>query len=156
MPERNFVFAVEPSGRLYRSLLDCGLGFCAKALLVVRADLGLSPGADQLLSNLCKQDCEVREDSKWPGTVLFDETALVYEMPYGVDVANVLAMAVDAIFEWQQPKRPEDLCLLRADGSAWLTSIAHERDAFLTLRDEEVPLVKRDCPQLHEALLLEG
>lgn len=155
MSERNFVFAVEPSGRLYRSLLDCGLRFCAKVSLVVRADLGLTPEAERLLSELCKQDCHVRQGREWPGTILFDETAQVYEIRYGVDVANLLAVAADGIFDWQQPSRPEDLCLLRADGSAWLTSIVHEHDAFLTLRDEEVTVVKQKDPELHAALLLE-
>ena len=156
MPERNFVFAVEPSGHLYRSLLDCGLGFCAKAILVVRPNLGLTREAEQLLSDLCKQDCEVRDGREWPGTILFDEAARVYEMGYGVDLSDILAAAVDGVFDWQQPYRPEDLCLLRADGSPWLTSIVHERDAFLTLRDEEVAAVERQCPELHAALLPEG
>ncbi len=150
------MFAVEPSGHLYYSLLECGLAFCAKAILVVRADLGLTQAAAQLLTDLCKQNCEVTERREWPGTVLLDKTARVYEMRYGVDVSNILAAAVGGVFDWQQPCRPEDLCLLRADGSSWLTSIAHERDAFLTLRAEEVAVVERECPELHAALLPEG
>lgn len=155
LSEHNFVFATEPSGRLYRSLLDCGLRFCAKAILVIQPDLGLDSEAKQLLSDLCKLGCEVIERGVWSGTVLFNETARVYEIPYGAAAANLLADAVDGVFDWLQPRRPEDLCLLREDGSAWLTSIVHERDAFLTLRDEEVAVVERECSELHVALLLE-
>src|SRR5215472_3137179 len=89
------MFAAEPSGRLYRSLLDCALQFCAKAILVVQADLGLDSEAEQLISDLCKLDCEVIERSEWPGTVLFNETARVYEIQYGAQAANRLAFAVD-------------------------------------------------------------
>ena len=38
---------------------------------------------------------------------------------------------------WRQPDLPEDLCLLRADGSPWLATIAHEADGFLLLSEAE-------------------
>lgn len=66
-------------------------------------------------------------------------------LPPGVDsrrVARITAEAVveltaaPALFEWREPERPENLHLLRSDGSAILSSVAIEYSGWLSFRDE--------------------
>jgi hypothetical protein len=59
-----------------------------------------------------------------------------------------LALAADGLFDWVEPRLPEDPCLLREDGTAWLTTIAHERDAYFTLTPEERDQLLREVPDL--------
>lgn len=53
------------------------------------------------------------------------------------------------------PRLPEDLFLMRPDGRAWLTTIAHENDAFLDLAPEEMRELERDAPDLVSTLRLD-
>jgi hypothetical protein len=50
------------------------------------------------------------------------------------------------LFGWRQPELPEDLALLREDGTAVLASICHEHDAYLQLTDEEYERVVEAIP----------
>jgi hypothetical protein len=69
---------------------------------------------------------------------------------YRLDEASVplLADAADGLFDWVQPALPEDLCLLRLDGTPWLVNIAHEEEAWLMLPDEEYQQLVGKLPQL--------
>jgi hypothetical protein len=79
-----------------------------------------------------------REDaSSWPGTELIGHTAVVYRYRLNADMVEQLALAADGLFDWVEPRLPEDPSLLREDGTAWLTTTAHERDAYFTLTAEE-------------------
>jgi len=77
-----------------------------------------------------------------------EDSVTVHEIAFDGDVAHALGSAAHNLFQWQQPALPEDLCLLRADGSPWLTTISHERDAYLSLTDPELDQLSRRCPDL--------
>jgi hypothetical protein len=59
---------------------------------------------------------------------------------------------VEGLYEWQQPERPEDLALLRRDGTPLLGSSAHERDGFLVLDEDELERLSLTLPWLPEVL----
>jgi hypothetical protein len=60
----------------------------------------------------------------------------------------VLKKATNALYGWVQPELPEDLCLLRDEKEAWLVSIAHERDSYLCLSEDERSRLLDALPQL--------
>ncbi len=128
---------VEPAGNLYLDLVDYATSQCEIALLVVQSTLHLDPGGKWVLDQLAPFLNQKMESSEWPGTRLFGKTAWVYHYNLGPECAAVLKRTTGALFDWTQPKLPEDLCFLRGDGEPWLVSIAHERDAFLYLSEEE-------------------
>jgi hypothetical protein len=68
----------------------------------------------------------------------------------------VLRRAANALYEWQQPDRPEDLAFLRDDDTPWLFSIAHEDEAFLVVTERELESTRARLPRLgpliHEEL----
>jgi hypothetical protein len=88
------------------------------------------------------------DESEWPGTRLFDETASVSKFLLRAETVKVLGMVAEGLFEWVQPNLPEDLCILRDDDSQWLVTIAHERDAYLELCDNERGMLLGEVPTL--------
>ena len=143
-----YTFTSEPRGDVYRALVEVAAGFCSSALLVVRDGLGLSEAASQILEKLGPHLESKGRESAWPGTELLGHEATVYRFKLAPEARWGLATAAAGLFDWRQPDRPEDLCLLRSDGSAWLGSIAHERDAFLSLSAEEVRRLEAEAPAI--------
>jgi hypothetical protein len=56
------------------------------------------------------------------------------------------------LYDWQHPRLPEDLSLLREANDPWLGSIAHESDGFFLLNDEERRRLFAAVPRIREAL----
>jgi len=77
--------------------------------------------------------------NQWPGTTkvaLSDATRYVFRLTPAT--SRVLASSASSLFEWHNPRLPEDLHFLRADRSVVLGSVAHENYAWLELADEEL------------------
>ena len=56
--------------------------------------------------------------------------------------------AAPRLYQWVQPGLPEDPCFLRSDASPMLVTIAHERDAYLVVSQEEVDNLLVAVPSL--------
>jgi len=133
-----YEFVSEPKGKTYEMLLDHALMTCNTALLVVRDSVRLEASAEKILKKLDKFLKSKVNDSKWPGTkLLYGATATIYRYKYNGNSAEVLKEATERLYGWQQPKLPEDLCLFRPNGSSCLVSIAHEKNGYLELTQEE-------------------
>ena len=129
-------FTVEPRGALYRDLIRHAVVDCNIALLVVQT-MPLEQRGQEVLTRLAAFLIEKVESSEWPGTKLLNRTGWVFRYRFEPESAEILAGAADALYDWLQPNLPEDICLLRADGTPWLVSIAHEKDGYLELSQEE-------------------
>ena len=123
---------------LYQRLLGHAVAFCGTALLVVRDSLQLEPSARLVFQKLAKFLRSAQKRAEWPGTKLLHGTAAtVYEYEYNEALAHLLQSMAHGLYEWRQPRFPEDLCLLRPDRNPWLVSISHERDGYLELQPGE-------------------
>jgi hypothetical protein len=145
-------FKASPSGPTYTALLECSLRFATRLMLVVRASIPLDASANELLNDLKDYLLSTEDRSKWPGTQLLQGRAQVYTFRLNEQVLSILSKAANGLFEWQQPGLPEDPALLREDGSPWLTTISHERDAFVTMSLEELAELKEECPMVASLL----
>lgn len=143
-----FTFTEEPSGQLYRALLDACVEYCDVGLLVERPSIGLSEQGRSFLERLRPSIREEKQLAEWPGTKLQGHTALVRFFAFNPESAIVLKESSEALYEWQQPTLPEDLCLLRPGGQPWLVSIAHERDGYLKISEEERYRFVKQLPEL--------
>ena len=143
----------EPRGAVYRRLLDHARSGCEYALLVVREEDwppgGSSATAIEALSPFLVSS---EKRSEWPGTVLIAGTATVFNYKLTDDSVGVLKREAEGLYDWSAPELPEDLCLLRADLSPWLVSIAHERDGYLQLSDDELVELLRSAPDLGDLI----
>lgn len=137
MSRIHFSLLEEPTGDVYRKLIDYATSNCHTALLVVRHSIPLASRGKGILDQLAAFLRRQEDSSEWPGTRLLDSTALVLQYEFGPGCANVLKESAEALYDWKQPSLPEDLCLLRDDADPWLVSIAHERDGYLYLSQDE-------------------
>ena len=144
--------AREPAGDRYRQLIDVGLRHGDKLLLVLRNELRLGDRGAEVLAKLKRHLIEITHESEWPGTELVGHTAVVHRFRFDFTSAEVLKESANRLYEWVQPERPEDLCILRSDGSPWLVSITHERWAHLMLTEDEAEEFKREAPLLAKSL----
>lgn len=117
-----FDLVEEPRDELYRRLIMwCG-EHCATALLVIRDVDDLSEESANILKRLEDSLTTVERSSQWPGTVLLssNDTALVYRYRLTPQTVELFCTLVDGLYEWVEPKRPDDLCFTRADaGDNW-------------------------------------
>jgi hypothetical protein len=138
----------EPRDEVYRQLIDYASRICTHFLLVTRDGVGLSQQAVDTLSSMEQSLIERSITSEWPGTVLFGHTACVFKFAINPSTSDNLKTSVNGLFEWLQPDMPEDLCLIRGN-VPWLTTISHERDAYISISDPvELLNIKKAIPGL--------
>lgn len=145
-----FDILAEPRGAAYRALIRWCASRSSTALLVVRDGDALRATAANMLNRLAPALRNAETTQEWPGTVLLspNDFAAVYRYNLNPPMLDVLTSAVDGLYEWTEPRQPEDLCFLREDGTAILTTIAHERDAYLSLTPDEARALRQAVPEL--------
>mgnify|MGYP001608477266 CR=1 FL=1 len=142
-----------PNNAIYRRILEEGLKHCGIVLLVVRNGLNLDASAYALLEKLEPYQLSKGEASEWPGTVLFDDSAVVYRFEYVHAVFEIIRNAADSFYDWKQPGLPEDLCLLRSNEDPWFVTIAHEQDCYFELTQTEAEIAQSFIADLGKLIL---
>ena len=122
--------AREPGGATYEGLIEIASQVCTRAILVKRASAALDPEGRALLEALRALNGEERESGEWPGTRLLGGTATVVTFDV-CQAPRTLLESAGGLYRWQQPKRPEDLCLVRADGSTSSLGRVSDRRRFV-------------------------
>lgn len=148
MKRRVFDIVEEPRGNILQRLMHALGQQASGVLLVLRDGLDLAESGQALLEALSPHLLERKRGSSWPGTTLLTEEATLLRFELGESVLHALIGASEGLYGWQQPRLPEDLAFLRADGTAMLASIAHERDAYLEITDEELDGLTQMVPEL--------
>jgi hypothetical protein len=138
---RTIEIAREPRGRVYGELLYRAFPWCSHLVLVV---VPLPGGADPLLVSgrrvlaaLGPYLMSAIDDATWPGTRLEGATGRVHRYRLHPEVLDVVTGATDRLYGWCPPELPQDLALLRGNGSPFLTTVSQEGWATLTVTDEE-------------------
>ena len=133
---------------LYRGLIAAGSRRGLTALLVVRDGARLGPAGRELLTALGPALIAETVSNEWPGTRLLSGTATLRRFQLNAASAALLTDAAESLYDWVQPALPEDLCFLRPDGTPWIVTIAHERDAYFELSLAEQQELLTELPQL--------
>ncbi|MBV8194996.1 MAG: hypothetical protein JOY80_05655 [Candidatus Dormibacteraeota bacterium] len=131
----------EPVGPDYDALLDSALTQCTTIVVMTRGDIADEP-AGSVLERLSAFEQRSVETS----------SAVSHHFKLTQEAVAVLKDVARGLYAWQQPELPADLCLLRADGSPWLVSIAAERLGYLELTPFEKLLLGRTAPGLAAVL----
>lgn len=149
---RTYEIGAEPRGRTYTDLLYRSFPWCAELVLVVVPLPGggdpLLPRARDVLRDLEPYLTSVGEDREWPGTRLESGTGQVHRYRLHPEVLDVLDRSADRLYAWRHPELPQDLALVRGDGSPFLTTVTNEDWAALTLDDEERAVLTGELPEL--------
>jgi len=126
-------------------------------ILIVR-DPQQDPGRPikDALSRLGASSLGITLADHWPGTNLIKHQASLYSYRVDNNLRRTLKSVASGLFDWIHPALPEDPCFFRPDGTVILTTIAHERDAYLTLTDAESSVLSISAPELADVLCREG
>lgn len=139
----------EPRGESYQQLIHASLDYGDQFLLVINSSINFDESVRQVMDKLNTHLLRQTQESEWPGTKLIGgDTALVSRFSLCTETAAILSASAEGLFDWLEPELPEDLCIFRSDGSPWLVSISHERDAFFVLTDEEKKTLVKEVPGL--------
>lgn len=131
----------EPVGADYDALLDCALTQCATFVLMVPHDTG-DPAVREVVDELSPHLLSASEAPR----------AIVHRYTLNRESVATLKTVARGLYAWRQPGRPQDLSLLRSDGSPWLVSIAAEQLGYLELTPFEKLLLGRAAPGLAAVL----
>jgi hypothetical protein len=135
----------EPVGADYRALLLCAQSQCDTAVVAVDSERELGAEGRRLLNRL-------EPFAKAESTA---GNVRILRIHLNRESVEVLGDA-PGLFAWRQPERPENLCLLRVDGSPWMLSIAAERLGYLEFTPFEKLLLGRAAPGLAAVLAHQG
>lgn len=144
MKRKIYDLIAEPKGEIYRILLKETGPLSQRIWLVMREGLGLDSKGQKVLQRLTPYQIRIFEASEWPGTTLLNSVAKIHEYEFCNEALEVITEATHSLYGWKQPDLPEDIAFLRADGSTVLATIAHEKDAFMELSDEEYRQLTQD------------
>jgi hypothetical protein len=146
-------FKHEPRGASYRALIDFVVPRFPACLLVLRSEMPERNGITTFRSRMKNHLLSEALEAEWPGTRLLGAArARVLRYALNVEAGAILMDVSSGLYAWRQPGLPEDFCVLRDDGSAWLTTISHERDAYLTLTDAELVELREQAPEVLHCL----
>lgn len=149
---KSYGFVKEPSGELYGEILRAGIAMGVPVLgLVYPRSVGRSPRATDLARRLSPFLITEKESGEWPGTELGNRTERVVMYRFEPMVVEIMEQVTRSLFDWIDPL-PEDAHLVRDDASVWLGSIAHERDAWLELENDEFDRLQNEFPALFSAI----
>ena len=138
----------EPKEGVYRDLIRYAMLCCTQFSLVVRSSIPLDEDGSQFIQTLKPFLVRTEKTSRWPGTQLIGDFADVSHYQLSSASAELITSVSTGLFQWMQPELPEDLCLFRTPNEPWLVTIAHERDAYVNLTDDERLALEGRIPQL--------
>lgn len=133
-------------GRMFQWALDVA----STVGLVVHSDrVRLGPRALALFERMDPYLVSKTAVTEWPGTRLIGERkAILRTYRFTNAAADSLVAAAERLYAWVNPDLPEDLHLLRRDGSLVLGSITQEHEAWMDLTDEEYASLVSQAPEM--------
>lgn len=137
----------EPTGQTYSRLLQTAGQVCSEFHLVLKPSPA-SLGVDSVLARLRPYLLRQVEASEWPGNQAVGWTAQIYRYRLTLESREVLEHSAPGLYAWVQRSLPEDPAFFRADGSLWLATITHERDAFFELSPDEHRSLRHALPEI--------
>ncbi len=148
MERRIYAVSVEITGAKYADIILAARATCPYFLLVARKELGIDKSAEATLSALRPHLVDLSAVKEWPGTTLLDGCADRYLFHLNQSTTALLLSSATGLFDWVQPRLPEDLCFLRESKQPWLVTISHEHDAYFEVSPDEAATLNQQLPWL--------
>jgi hypothetical protein len=149
-----YSITIEPRNTEYRQLIDVACLLGRQGLFVVQKS---SEATQKFIDAFSIYVNSIQERDEWPGTKLGERIgfasgrgsgAKIYEFVLVNGSLELLKGTAEGLFEWLHPQLPEDLCFLDFEGRPWLTTISHERDAYLCVTQDQLSVIVAAVPNL--------
>lgn len=123
-PRSTTFLSTEPRGLLYQQLIQLARKECATFSLVRRLDNIWGEEAEKVAGELLPFLNSEQMSKRWPGTRC-SKAHQVWKFALTRESASILEKA-KGLFDWNQPRFPEDLAFYTPDGVVWMCSCSHE------------------------------
>ncbi|MEV4263612.1 hypothetical protein [Kribbella sp. NPDC049584] len=148
---QHFVYDItsDVDGPAYRELLELSAELSGVFALMLRSGPSDLFESGQMVLDGLEPYVESRDSvGACPGSQLYgDQTYERYLYSVGPESVRVLAESALSLFDWVNPRLPEDLHFLRTDGSIVLGTVAQENDGWLELTDTECLALEPRLPR---------
>ncbi|MDX3004469.1 hypothetical protein PWY87_22460 [Kribbella solani] len=132
-------------GELLRVLSPVAAGF---GLIVQVPFAALHESARKVLERLGGHLIEAMDTQAWPGSQIVGRTTVErFLFRLDSDSLEVLVSSASSLYDWVNPRLPEDSHFLRSDGSVVLGTVAQEDDAWLQLTPAEYERIAARIPR---------
>ncbi|HNY26619.1 MAG TPA: hypothetical protein PKH31_04500 [Candidatus Sumerlaeota bacterium] len=85
---------------------------------------------------------------RWPGGILLGHKALVYEFSCNSQTINIVLAHTTGLYDFDWSRSPDDLAIIRPDGTVLLGTTSHENEGYLILRNDEHKDLLQEVPSL--------
>jgi hypothetical protein len=144
---------IAPNDTTYGAVITAAAPFAAMLGLVLQAqDVSLEEPGQQVLAAMQPHLIRIEEILEWPGNSQlpgkYKYIAVRYLYRIEQAAINALFQETATLDDWLNPTRPEDVHLLRDDGSTVLGTVSAHDDVWLELDDDEYTSLLHELPQL--------
>lgn len=150
----NWTINVEPRGDTYYELLRTACSRGALGGFVVQGGQKNASFFD-FMREFEPYIISAEETNEWPGTIQgygdmgsSRDHPKFYKFSLKENILSLLTTHASGLYDWISPCLPEDLCFFDNRGQVWMTTISHERDAYLTLSQSELNEILKKVPKL--------
>lgn len=119
-----------------RKILPALLNFADEFSFVVRERVGMEETAQAIIEQLAQYLVSTQRVSKWPGTTLLWDYAVLYTYRFNEMTAAVICKFEDNLYSWLHPRMPEDLIFYKSKKAIFI-SVTHEKEAYMDIDNEE-------------------
>ena len=110
----------EPKNNIYRSLIDLAFDLCDEFILVLHKEYRIFDSAKSIIEKLKPYLIEMKEQSTWAGTQLYEDTACVYHYRTSTRAREIIKEVSSAFISVDNNLIfPEDLSFYK-NGKPWL------------------------------------
>jgi hypothetical protein len=114
----------------------------------LREELDLSESGRVIVARIGPRLLARKPGAPCPWNELLEPYTFLLHFKLDDVIVEEVLRASDGLYGWQQPSLPEDLALLRDDGSTILGSIAQHHDSWLEVTYQEFESIVRAIPPL--------
>lgn len=112
------------------------LNYADEFSFVVREGVRMEETGWMIIKELEKYLVSTQKVSKWPGTILLWDYAVLSTYQFNDLTADVICKFEDDLYRWLHPRMPEDIIFYKGKKAIFI-SVTHEREVYMDIDNEE-------------------
>lgn len=146
----------EPFGEEYKELLKFLMRLSNSFYVIIRDDDTRDKTLEDCLDDLRPYLISGKKTDRWASTQLQEKNAALFLYRFNERTLDLLTKWSPGLYGWVQPWLPEDITLLRIDGSVLLGNLAHHKESWLQITETEKKELDKEFPDLLSQNLAES
>lgn len=119
-----------------RKILPALLNYADEFSFVMRDGVRMEETVWMIIEELEKYLVNTQRVSKWPGTILLWDSAVLSTYKFNDLTAGIIYKFEDNLYSWLHPRMPEDLIFYKSKKAIFI-SITHEKEAYIDNEEQD-------------------